>query len=122
VIGSLLAGDRRPAFAMLAPHRTESGTAYTLFIENAAVSRPAEANAPHDLAAALERELRRNPHYAWCVDLGQLRPARVMTVGPRAHEAYLDVCAARGRRLGDIKPVSLDSDPGWAAALPHGNR
>jgi hypothetical protein len=110
VLGSLL--PQRPAFAMLAPHRTESGTSYTLFIES-------DSSAPPDLAAVLERELRRNPHYAWCVDLGQLRPARVMRVGPRAHEAYLDFCAARGRRLGDIKPVWLDSDCGWAAALPH---
>jgi len=110
VLGSLL--PQRPAFAMLAPDRTGSGTSYTLFIES-------DRSAPPDLAAVLERELRRNPHYAWCVDLGQLRPARVMRVGPRAHEAYLDCCAARGRRLGDIKPVSLDSDLGWAAALPH---
>lgn len=111
VLGSLLADGERAAFAMLAPHRTASGTSYTLFIESG-------RSAPPDLAAALERELRRNPHYAWCVDLGQLRPARVMRVGPGAHEAYLDFCVAKGRRLGDIKPVSLDPDTGWAAALP----
>ena len=112
VLGSLLADGQRPRFAMLAPHRTASGTSYTLFIES-------DRAAPPDLAAVLERELRRNPHYAWCVDLGQLRPARVMRVGPGAHDAYLDACVARGRRLGDIKPVSLDADTGWAAALPH---
>jgi hypothetical protein len=111
VLASLLEDGRPPAFAMLAPHRTASGTSYTLFIEG---DRPG----PPDLAAMLERELRRNPHYAWCVDLGQLRPAGVMRVGPGAHEAYLDLCVAKGRRLGDIKPVSLDPDLGWAAALP----
>jgi len=112
VLDAVLVSDRRPAFAMLAPHRSAAGTSYTLFIES-------DHATIRDLDAALERELRCNPHYAWCVDLGQLRPARVMRVGPRAHEAYLDACAARGRRLGDIKPVSLDAGTEWAAALPH---
>ena len=123
VLGSLLTNGPQPVFAMLAPDQSASGTAYTLFIESnrsaTGISGSAEAVALQNLAAALERELRRNPHYAWCVDLGQLRPACVMPVGPGAHGAYLDFCAARGRRLGDIKPVSLDSDTGWAAALPH---
>jgi hypothetical protein len=95
-----------PRFAMLAPEHTTDGLAYTLLIEPAGPVSP-------DLAAALEHELRSNPHYAWCVDLGQLRPARVVCVGPDADRVYTDACVARGQRLGDVKPVSLHADSGW---------
>jgi hypothetical protein len=95
-----------PRFAMLAPEQTPDGIAYTLLIE------PAEPVVPH-LADLLERELRSNPHYAWCVDLGQLRPARVVCVGPHADRVYVDACVARGQRFGDVKPVSLHADSGW---------
>jgi GH3 auxin-responsive promoter len=95
-----------PRFAMLAPEPTADGIAYTLLIEPAGPLSP-------NLAALLERELRANPHYAWCVDLGQLRPARVVCVGPHADRVYIEACVARGQRLGDVKPVSLHADSGW---------
>jgi GH3 auxin-responsive promoter len=111
VLGSLFAGTSTPRFAMLAPERVPSGIAYTLFVED-------ETLAPQALADALERELRRNPHYSWCVDLGQLRPSRVVHVRPGAMSAYIDFCVARGQRLGDVKPASLHSDMGWSNVLP----
>ena len=103
---------RQPRFALLAADAAEPGgrMAYTLFVES-------DDGLPDDLASGLERELRRNPHYAWCVDLGQLRPARVMRVGPGAHAAYVERCRADGQRLGDIKPVSLHPADGWRNAL-----
>ena len=110
VFASLFAGTQ-PRFAMLAPERTSAGVAYTLFVET-------DANLPANLSAALERALRCNPHYAWCVDIGQLRPSRVVAVGPNADRAYVDSCVARGQRLGDVKPVSLHREGGWQAALP----
>ena len=101
----------RPRFALLAPERTASGVAYTLFAE-----APPDAGAA--MGARLEAALRANPHYAWCVDLGQLQRSRVVCVGPGADRAYLDACAARGQRLGDIKPAVLRSEIGWSAVLP----
>jgi hypothetical protein len=65
----------------------------------------------------LERELRRNPHYAWCVDLRQLRPARVVRVAPGADRVYVNACVAKGRRIGDVKPVWLHRECGWEARL-----
>jgi hypothetical protein len=109
VIETVLDG-RVARFAMLAPEGPPDGVAYTLFLES-------EWSPPSTLTAALERELRRNPHYAWCVDIGQLRPARTVIVGPNADRAYVDACVAKGQRLGDVKPVSLHRDSGWEAVL-----
>jgi hypothetical protein len=100
----------RPRFAMLAPEELPAGVAYTLFVEGVHTPRPG-------LEALLEAGLRSNPHYAWCVDVGQLRPARVVSVGPGADRAYVDFCVAQGQRLGDIKPVSLHPGTGWADVL-----
>ena len=100
-----------PRFALVAPDRTAAGIAYTLFVATDGPIQP-------DLAARLERALRLNPQYAWCVDLGQLRPARVARVGPGAMSAFIDACVARGQRLGDVKPVSLSAATGWRDQLP----
>jgi len=100
-----------PRFALLAPDGTARGTAYTLFVASDDPLRP-------DLAQRLERALRLNPQYAWCVDLGQLRPARVARVGPGAMDAFVGACVARGQRLGDVKPVSLSAASGWRDQLP----
>ena len=115
VLSEIFAAAAPPRFAMLAPETTEAGVAYTLLVE------PEDA-LPDRLEAALEGALRRNPHYAWCVDLGQLRPARVVQVGPQAARAYLDACVARGQRLGDVKPAALQRDEGWEARLASGTR
>ena len=100
-----------PRFALVAPDATAAGTAYTLFVATDGTIQP-------DLAHRLERALRLNPQYAWCVDLGQLRPARVARVGPGAMSAFIGACVARGQRLGDIKPVSLSAATGWREHLP----
>jgi hypothetical protein len=101
---------RRPRFAMLAPNETPSGVCYTLFIGG-------DAGPLTGLESALEAELRRNPHYAWCVDAGQLGPARVVVVGHGADRSYVEFCVSQGQRLGDIKPVSLHAGTGWAKVL-----
>jgi len=111
VLDSLFSAGERPRFAMLAPEETTTGVAYTLFIESA-------TSVPSGLAEALESGLRRNPHYAWCVELGQLRPACVQRVGPNADRAYVGFCTANGQRLGDVKPVSLHAGFGWRGVLP----
>lgn len=101
----------KPQFALLAPSSADTKTAYTLFVS-------AEIPAHTDLALRLEHELRRNPHYAWCVDLGQLAPARITSVASTASNAFVRACADSGQRLGDIKPVSLSSRSDWHEHLP----
>jgi GH3 auxin-responsive promoter len=99
-----------PRFALLAPERTALGVAYTLFI-SAGDEYPA-------LAERLESALRRNPNYAVCVDLGQLRPARIARVDAVAARRYIDACVADGQRLGDVKPTMLRTEVGWSDRLP----
>jgi GH3 auxin-responsive promoter len=110
VIDELFASLPPPHFAMLTPEPTSNGIAYTLLVEP-------EGRLPAGFEARLEQSLRRNPHYAWCVDLGQLRPARVVSVGPGADRTYLEACAARGQRLGNVKPAALRIESGWEHAL-----
>jgi len=113
VLAGLFEGGPAPRFAMLAPESTASGVSYTLLVD-------AEGDLPGDLETSLEHQLRANPHYAWCVDLGQLRPSRVVRVGPGADRAYMDACVARGHRLGDVKPVALHNEDGWEQVLRAG--
>jgi hypothetical protein len=111
VLDALFRGRQAPRFALLAPERYPSGMAYTLFLD-------ADAPRGEGLPSALERGLRQNPHYAWCMELGQLRPARVIDVGPTAAQAYVDACVSRGQRLGDVKPAALRPETGWRSILP----
>jgi hypothetical protein len=46
-----------------------------------------------------------------------LLPARVVALGPRADDVYVDTCAARGQRIGDIKPAALHTQSGWRRAF-----
>jgi hypothetical protein len=112
VVRRLFADRPAPRFAMVAPVELSGGYAYALFVES-------ETHLPA-LASAFERELRRNPHYGWCVDMRQLLPARVVRARPGADRAYVDACVARGQRLGDIKPAFLGTDTGWQAILAPG--
>ena len=108
VLRRLFGESTMPRFAMLAPEEWHDGTAYTLFVAGGVTSA---------LPRRLELELRHNPHYAWCVGLHQLLPARVVALGPRADDVYIDACAARGQRIGDIKPTVLHTQSGWHAAF-----
>lgn len=95
----------QPRFALLAP---EIGRAarpcYVLFVEG---------DAPHALAARLDSELRRNPHYALCRDLGQLGPPCCFRIAGDAYRTFCHVHLSAGRRLGDIKPQTLSSRTDW---------
>jgi GH3 auxin-responsive promoter len=110
VLERLFAGAP-PRFALLAPHWTETRFAYALFVSSDATVSP-------NLALRLEHALRANPHYAWCVDLGQLAPARIIRVGSGAADAFVDACVAGGQRLGDVKAASLSTATDWHERLP----
>ncbi len=101
------------SFAMLAP---EAGPDphYVLFLEGSddATSRGGpERDLPE--AAKLDVRLRENPHYAYCRDLGQLGPPRVVPVVD-GQRKYLIGCEALGQKPGNIKPVALHRALGWA--------
>lgn len=94
-------------FAMLAPDDEGGRPGYTLYLD---ARRPA----PPRLAEDLERALAENPHYRWCVRLGQLAPARVFRVDGDPHLLYLEHRRRAGQRLGDVKPAALSAESGWS--------
>jgi GH3 auxin-responsive promoter len=93
-----------PRFAMLAPDPDGPGRyGYTLFVEG---------NSPPELPVCLEKELRKNPHYALCRDLEQLRPLRFFEVTNGAR-IFCDAHVSENRRVGEIKPQALSQRTDW---------
>ncbi|MHC5055086.1 MAG: GH3 auxin-responsive promoter family protein [Planctomycetota bacterium] len=95
-----------PTFAMLCEDTVDDRACYTLFIEGA-------GEATGRIAEAIQAGLCANPHYAYCVSLGQLGPVRVFRVTGGAYEAYVERCRAEGLRIGDVKPTPLSVLRGW---------
>lgn len=95
-----------PAFMMLAPSEGFADRCYTLFIETPSPLPPA-------LGLVLEEALRANPHYDYCVRLGQLQPVRVFQIHKAGYQTFAARCLEQGQRLGNIKPVSLSDLIGW---------
>ena len=87
-----------PSFALLAPERSAEGKwRYTLFCDG----RFSES-----FADVLDDELRKNPHYSLCRDLGQLAPLQCSSV---PGGAYFRAGMEAGQRIGEIKPRALSS-------------
>lgn len=61
----------------------------------------------------LDKALRESYHYNYCRQLGQLSQAQVAVVGANPEKAYIDRLAAKGMRVGDIKPSYLSAEKGW---------
>lgn len=108
VLGELFR-EGPPRFALLAPDEDAAGCRYTLYIEGVP---------PSDCVAALDHALCRNPHYAWCRDLGQLLPPRLFLIEGHAFERFVERQAVNGARLGDIKPAALSPLSGWSEVFP----
>lgn len=98
--------------AFVAPDERGGRPCYTLFAAAPAI--------PAGAAALLEALLGESFHYAHCVRLGQLAPARVFRIEGDGVSAFLAACAERGQRLGDVKPSPLRRDGGWSSRLPGG--
>jgi len=64
----------------------------------------------------IEQLLCRNPQYAYARRLGQLQPVRQLEIeGLLAR--YTQTAVARGTRLGDVKPIVLQTGSAWLAEL-----
>ncbi len=99
-----------PRFALLAPDTGGETTRYLLFLE-------VEEELPPNLESALEAVLRENPHYEYCVRVGQLAPVQIVRARSGASGRYLERLGQRGQRLGDIKPSPLSVLAGWREVL-----
>ena len=94
-----------PRFAMLAPEAAADGVRYTLFMEG---------EADEGLAERLDKELKQNPHYLYCRELGQLQAPRIFLIADAGFETFASHEMSQGKRLGDIKPSPLSSQTGWS--------
>ena len=94
-----------PSFTLLAPNTDANAIGYTLY---------ANAHCALEMEIHLERLLCENPHYAYCVRLGQLRPVNISQVKSDAYQQYCQRLESLGQRLGDIKPSALSPLDGWA--------
>ncbi len=98
-------GGIAPRFGFVAPDVTSSPPGYVLYLEAADAVSPELARLVDDLLSA-------NPHYRHCRALGQLAPlciVRAASMFPR----YAARCREAGQRLGDIKPLALNTRSGW---------
>lgn len=101
-------------FALLAPSGRSAPPGYALFVTEVT---PAETPA---VARALDEALCANVHYAHARRIGQLGLLEVVPLPGGAVWAWArfqGVLAARGQRLGDIKPSALDSRAGWRSVF-----
>ncbi len=112
VVRSAFEADEPPRFAVLSCESVGRAHAYTLFVD-----ADLDDHAVARIADRLESGLAENFHYAYCRRLEQLGRARVVLVGRSGAEAFLDVCRARGQRLGDVKPSTLYAKGDLSAAL-----
>jgi len=108
VLDRLFGGNPAVRFALVAPAAEAPVAGYTLFLEH---DSPGE-NA-REWIAELDRLLAGNPQYRYARELGQLTAPGLFLVRGGGHRAYLEALAARGRRLGEIKPAALDPWPHW---------
>ena len=94
-----------PRFTLLAPDEDHSGYGYTLYFEG---------HVKKGIVERLDELLCENPHYALCRKLGQLRPPRLFKIKVGGYEAFAARELSRGKRLGEVKPVSLSNESNWS--------
>ncbi|MCO6459745.1 MAG: GH3 auxin-responsive promoter family protein, partial [Pirellulaceae bacterium] len=107
----------RLEFALLVPIR-EPRDHYRLYLQTG--GEPLSASQAGRLAAQLQTRLEENPHYRYACGLQQLDPLEVWWLAHSersARDLYQRGCLARGQRLGDIKPLALDTRTGWPDIL-----
>lgn len=104
-------------FALLAPAASGRRPGYTLFIASVT---PVDTAL---IARAVDAGLGENVHYAHARRIEQLAPLEVVVLRGDAAWAWARfhaTQAARGRRLGDIKPTTLDCGAGWQLVFEPG--
>jgi GH3 auxin-responsive promoter len=101
VLREVWLGGSAPPFAELHASEHTGGAGYVLYF-----SADEMTDVTRAIEARLDSLLSQNPHYALARRLGQLQPARAVTVTDAAARQQV---RARGVRLGDAKPRSLVS-------------
>ena len=109
----------KPSFFMIAPSEQAEEIAYTLFIDSPLIRVEQAAS----LAVEFDAMLSENFHYQHCRRTGQLGRVRVFIIDSSkcsAEGVFVDEQRQRGRKLGDIKPLPLDTQTGWERCFKGG--
>ena len=72
------------------------------------------------LGNRLDLQLRKNYHYDYCRQLGQLKGTKVQIVSDRAMKYFVEAKHQKGTKLGDIKTRILTKSMGWSDILLRG--
>ena len=99
-----------PSFWIFAPKRVNSSSSkYVLFIQ---IKNIENANI---VSQEIDKELKRNFHYKYCRELGQLDNVGVFLIdmSDNPMEKFFDYSLSLGQQLGDIKPKSLHKRIDW---------
>lgn len=104
--------DKR--FYLVAP----SGDHYVLYLEflkGSADCKEGATELVNQLENRLEQLLCGNFHYEYCRRLGQLKPVLVRHIFGNPRQDYLEFCAKKGQRIGDIKNTVFSADQSFGA-------
>lgn len=104
--------DNLSTFYLFAPKKNNDKLFYALYIESKDLITKQELE---KLEAGIEKELLKNFHYKYCRDLNQLQAFKVFCIKEdiSALDKYLQICTARGLKLGDIKPTFFSNQCAW---------
>lgn len=80
------------------------------------VDRIVESKIPltNQIVDSLERKLRENYNYSYCVELGQLQPVRVFRIAKDGYRTFEARCLERDQKPGNIKLTYLSTLNGWS--------
>jgi hypothetical protein len=106
----------KPTFFMVAPCQDTKNNYYhySLFLQ-VDQSSMLGINALQEINIDVEQQLRKNFHYDYCRNLGQLQPIKIFLISPecQATSMYLHYRNRNGQRLGGIKPSVVDKGMNW---------
>lgn len=105
-----------PTFFMVAPEvEADNKYFYILYLELCNQSEK-DDELLKKMIIKIENELRKNFHYNYCRQLGQLLSMKLFLLDGKNSgiETYFRVCQSFGQKAGDIKPSVLHTKTGWS--------
>ena len=103
-------------FCLVAPEQTNGTYRYFLYLN---IQDQDSINLKL-LGDRLDLQLRKNYHYDYCRQLGQLKGTKIKMVSDRAMKYFVEAKHQKGTKLGDIKTKILTKSMGWSDILLKG--
>ena len=103
-------------FCLVAPEQTNGTYRYFLYLN----IQDQDSINLKQLGDRLDLQLRKNYHYDYCRQLGQLKGTKIKMVSDRAMKYFVEAKHQKGTKLGDIKTRILTKSMGWSDILLKG--